>query len=643
MAAANPIFLRAGAFHPPVFMELIVVNTLLFDSRDTKFKSPFGAVPAGTDVTFRICLPIVYQFTAPVLLMFEADHWDAPQRISMTFEESCGVCSYYVCSFCPPNPQLYFYRFEISGIDGKKAVNRGMDGFSYISPQGGDLWQLTVYDQAMHTPDFLKSGVMYQIFPDRFCNSGTPKQTGYPDRWLHEDWYELPVYQPDHDGRITNSDYFGGDLAGIAAKLPYLKSLGVTSIYLNPIFEAHENHRYNTADYKKIDPLLGNEEDFSTLCQEAGKLGIHIILDGVFNHTGSDSVYFNKLKRYGEHTGAYNNPNSPYRNWYDFTDYPNSYRSWWGFDTLPNLNESEPTYRDFICGENGVLKKWLRLGASGFRLDVADELPDFFLDDISACIKDHSRQCTVIGEVWEDASTKISYGMRRRYLLGRQLDSVMNYPFKDAILHYVRYGDCNRLYLTIMAILEHYPKPVLDVLMNSLSTHDVERAITTLAGEPTNGNGRDWQAQHNQLSEAQYQLGKNLLKVASVIQYTLPGIPCLYYGDEAGLFGYKDPFNRTCYPWGREDQELLAFFRALGQLRTAYPNLSSAVFRAVSFTTDTISYLREWENGRLLIAVNRTNHPCAPNIPIDFQDAHPIFGTINNGQLAPFGFVILGK
>lgn len=617
------------------------MNFLLFDSRDTKFKSPFGAVPTGTTVTFRICLPIIYQFTSPVLLMFEADRWDTPERIPMAFEESCGVCAHYVCTFCPSQPQLYFYRFELNGIDGKKAVNRGMDGFAYLSPQAGDLWQLTVYDASMHTPDFLKSGVMYQIFPDRFCNSQTPKQDVPADRWLHEDWYELPDYQPDSSGRYSNSDYFGGDLAGIISKLPYLKSFGVTSIYLNPIFEAHENHRYNTANYEKIDPMLGNEEDFRTLCQEAKKLGIQILLDGVFNHTGSDSIYFNKRRRYGEHTGAYNDPESPYRNWYDFMNYPNAYRCWWGFDTLPNVNESDPAFREFICGENGVLKKWLRMGASGFRLDVADELTSFFLENISACVKHYSPECAVIGEVWEDASTKISYGERRRYLLGKQLDSVMNYPFKDAILNYARYGDCNRLYLTISAILEHYPKPVLDVLMNSLSTHDVERAITALAGEPTAGNGRDWQGQHHVLSDAQYQLGKNLFRVASVIQYTLPGIPCLYYGDEAGLYGYKDPFNRTCYPWGREDGELLEFFRALGQLRTRYPQLSTAGFRAVSFTTDTISYLREWEQNRLLIAVNRTSRPVIPAVPANFSQAQPVFGSISDGQLMPFGFVVL--
>lgn len=617
------------------------MNTLLFDSRNTKFKSPFGAVPAGTTVTFRICLPMVYQFTCPTLLVFKVDQWDTPERFPMHFEESCGVCAYYVCTICPPAPQLYFYRFEMNGIDGKKAVNRGMDGFAYLSSQGGELWQLTVYDAAMQTPEFLKNGIMYQIFPDRFCNSGKPKQGVYSDRWIHEDWYELPAYQPDSNGRITNSDYFGGDLAGICSKLPYFKSLGVSCIYLNPIFEAHENHRYNTANYEKVDPLLGDEEDFRELCDHAKQYGIHIILDGVFNHTGSDSVYFNKLKRYGEHVGAYNDPQSPYRSWYDFTNYPNSYQSWWGFDTLPNLNEAEKTYREFICGTNGVLKKWLRLGASGFRLDVADELPDFFLDDISACVKDHSAQCTVIGEVWEDASTKISYGVRRRYLLGGQLDSVMNYPFKDAILNYVRYGDCNRLYLTIMSILEHYPKPVLDVLMNSLSTHDIERAMTVLVGEPTNGHDRNWQAEHNSLDKSQYQLGIHLLQIASVIQYTLPGIPCLYYGDEAGLYGYKDPFNRTCYPWGGENEELLGFFRDLGNLRTTYPALSTASFCAVSFTTETVSYLRRWNNGCLLIAVNRSNQPSTPNIPIIYQNAKPVFGAMDHGQLAPFGFVVL--
>lgn len=574
--------------------------------------------------------------------MYKADRWDTPERIPMEFETSDGVSSVYHCIFYALDPQLYFYLFEVTGVNSVARISRDAEGFGMLSPNGNSMWQLTVYDRRMQTPAFLKGGVMYQVFPDRFCSSGKPKENVPADRQLHNDWYEWPVYQPNRNGEVTNSDYFGGDLAGIAQKLPYLAGLGVTVLYLNPVFEAHSNHRYNTADYEKIDPLLGTEEDFRVLCESAKEQGISVLLDGVFNHTGSDSVYFNKQKRYGN-GGAFNDRNSPYHSWYEFTQFP-AYQSWWGFETLPNLNEKDPAYSEFICGENGVLKKWLKLGVSGYRLDVADELPDEFLDKICACVKDYSPEAAVIGEVWEDATTKFAYGVRRRYFLGGQLDSVMNYPFKDAILAFVRNGDCNRLYNTIMNILEHYPKPVLAVLMNSLSTHDVERAITSLAGEPIGNNGRAWQGLNNNLCPVRYALGKKLFRLASVIQYTLPGIPCLYYGDEAGLYGYKDPFNRTCYPWGREDAALLETFTALGELRHAYPSLSTGRFAAVSFTGAAISYIRDCGGTSLFVAINRSDAPAKMTVPLEFRDSTPLFGSIGDDcVLAPYDCVIKAR
>lgn len=622
-------------------MELIVtLNTLLFDSRNPLCKSPFGALPTDDVVTFRLFLPIAYQLSAPVLLMYQADRWDTPERIEMRIEESDGICCTYKCIFYSPDPQLYFYLFEVQGPNGTMRISRDPDGFGQLSGAGNDMWQLTVYDREMRTPDFLKEGVMYQIFPDRFCNSGSVKENVPGDRWTHGDWYELPNYMPDRDGEYRNNDYFGGDLRGITEKLPYLHELGIRVLYLNPIFEAHSNHRYNTADYMKIDPMLGNEEDLKTLCAEAKKLGIRLILDGVFNHAGSDSVYFNKERRYGD-GGAFNDPSSQYRSWFDFDQYPNRYQCWWGFTSLPNFNESDPGYSNFICGEGGVLRKWIRDGISGWRLDVADELPDAFLDKICQSVKEFDPQAAIIGEVWEDATTKFAYGVRRRYFLGGQLDSVMNYPFKDAILSYIRYGTATQFYNTLMSIMEHYPKPALDVLMNSLSTHDVERAITALAGEPAEGRGRDWQGQNNLLSPALYEHGKKLFRLASLLQYTLPGIPCLYYGDEAGLFGYRDPFNRSCYPWGREDADMLELFRALGELRTNYPQLSTGAFSAVRFTPEVASYVRDCGEAALFVAVNRTDKDVLLYVPEEFADARVIFGNYVGQMLPPYECVVL--
>lgn len=338
------------------------MNTILFDSRNPRCKTPFGALPTDDVATFRLFLPIAYQLSAPVLLMFQADRWDSPERIEMRQEGSDGICCAYKCIFYSPDPQLYFYLFEVQGPNGTMRISRDQDGFGQLSGEGGgDMWQLTVYDRNMRTPDFLKRGVMYQIFPDRFCNSGMEKERVPEDRWLHGDWYELPNHMPDRDGIYRNNDYFGGDLRGILEKLPYLHSMGITVLYLNPIFEAHSNHRYNTADYMRIDPMLGTEDDLKALCAEAKKLGIRVILDGVFNHAGSDSVYFNKERRYGE-GGAYNDPSSPYRSWFDFIHYPDQYQCWWGFISLPNFNEGDPGYSNFICGEGGVLQKWLRAG-----------------------------------------------------------------------------------------------------------------------------------------------------------------------------------------------------------------------------------------------------------------------------------------
>lgn len=616
------------------------MSTFLFDSRDDRCKTPFGAVPTDDVVTFRVFLPISYQLREPALLVYKADRWDSPERIPMHYEASDGVSCSYTCIFYSPDPQLYFYLFEVAGVNGKMRIARDQDGFGVLLPQGGEMWKLTVYDKAMRAPEFMKNGILYQIFPDRFCASGGAKSGVPSDRRLHRDWYELPEYLPDRNGEVTNSDYFGGDLRGITQKLTYLKSMGVGTIYLNPIFEAHSNHRYNTADFLRIDPLLGTEEDLRELCARAKALGIRVILDGVFNHTGADSVYFNKKRRYGN-GGAYNDPQSPYRSWYEFTNYPNGYQSWWGFQELPNLNERDPSYGEFICGENGVLRKWLADGISGWRLDVADELPDEFLDRVAACVKGADPDAAVIGEVWEDASTKVAYGIRRRYFLGGQLDSVMNYPFRDAIIAYVRHGDCNRLYSTLLSILEHYPKPVLDVLMNSLSTHDIERAITALAGEPISG-GRDWQAHNNTLSPEKYALGKKLFMLASVIQYMLPGVPCLYYGDEAGLYGYKDPFNRTCYPWGREDPELIQFFRTLGAIRSGCPALSSGSFSAVSFTPEVVSFLRDCGGESYYVAVNRTPSEQPAVLPMEFKDAAVLYGSLGaDGLLPPYGAAIL--
>ena len=381
----------------------------------------------------------------------------------------------------------------------------------------------------------------------------------------------------------------------------------MTCIYLNPIFESHENHRYNTANYRKVDPLLGTNEDFRELCKAAKTYGISVILDGVFSHTGADSIYFNKFGRYPT-PGAYQSEKSPYYSWYHFWG-NKEYESWWGIDTLPNVDENNPSYTKYICGDDGVLDYWLSLGAAGYRLDVADELPDEFLDNLRACVKKFDEEKIVIGEVWEDASNKEAYGVKRRYLLGDQLDSVMNYPFREAIIAYMKGEAATTFRDRIMGILENYPKCTVDVLMNFVSTHDIERAINRFGGQPCDDKSKDWMAS-NELSPEEYERGKTLLKGAMVLQFFLPGVPSIYYGDEAGLQGWKDPFNRRCYPWGQEDTELIDYTRQLAKIRREHPAFAEGAMEFLVLEDNVVGFARYIpENGSsAVILLNRSGN-----------------------------------
>lgn len=534
----------------------------LFDCFNTEYKHPFGALRREQPSMFNVRIPKSMQVSGLTLVMFRPGFKERFTELELQDETSED--NIYSCVYSPNYVGLHHYYFT-GIIDGRRRYIK-RTGASEGVFEGEELFQLTVFDENMFTPSFIRGGIMYQIFPDRFAKSGEKYENIPEDRIIRDDWNGTPRYRPDEKGIVRNNDYFGGDLRGIIQKLPYIKSLGVTIIYLNPIFEAHENHRYNTANYEKIDPMLGTEEDFTDLCEKAHEMGISIILDGVFSHTGADSIYFNKFGRYGDNTGAYRDRNSPFFPWYSFIGYPDRYDSWWGISTLPNVNENNPEFTEYICGDDGILQKWIKLGARGWRLDVADELPDEFLDNLNQSVKKLGNDKIIYGEVWEDASNKESYGVRRRYLIGGQLDSVMNYPFKEAILNYVKYADARAFTDSIMTILDHYPKPSIDMLMNFLSTHDTERALTRLGGEDVGWHDKDWQAERF-LDGAQYLYGIALLKCAMVLQFFLPGIPCIYYGDEAGMEGYRDPFNRRCYPWGEENLELVEFVRELGRVR----------------------------------------------------------------------------
>lgn len=590
-----------------------------YNSRDTYFKSEFGAVKTGTTVRFRIVLPRSFMCNDASLLT-RLDSGEYAENHMLWAGMNGDDCEIWEVEQCFDEAGLYWYYFAVRSPWGETSLYNGGDGIAVLAGTQEHMqpWQLTVYEKDFETPDWLKGGIMYQIFPDRFYNSGK-KKTGVPaDRIIRNDYDNLPYWRPDEQGRVLNNDYFGGDLKGIEKKLGYLSELGVSCIYLNPVFEAHSNHRYNTADYFKIDPLLGDEADFRSLCEAAHKKGIRIILDGVFSHTGDDSIYFNKYGRYGD-GGAYNSKKSPYYRWYDFWEYPDKYRSWWGFESLPEVNEENPSYIKFVTGRDGVIEKWLKAGVDGWRLDVADELPDVFIDAVRRSVKRIKPEAVLMGEVWEDASNKVSYGERRRFLLGKQFDNVMNYPFANAVLEFARFGIAEKLAQSIMTVVENYPKPALDVMMNHIGTHDTERAITALAAESCENRDREWQEAHNTLDAQGYLKGVKLLKLASTVQFMLPGVPCIYYGDEVGMQGYKDPFNRGYFDWEKQNTELLEHYKKLGEIRKNSPCLKEGNINFVSSMLGCVAFERTQGRSSVLVIANRNEEEITYHLPERWQ------------------------
>lgn len=612
----------------------------IFDSRNIEFKRPFGAVSETTPVYFKVQLPPRLAFSEVILKIYSSN--ESLTELKMVYKETTNVAVCYDALFSPPSPDIYYYYFSVAK-DGHMSFikrNKGSNGELTDNETDWSSFQLTVYKKGAKTPDSIKGGIIYQIMPDRFCYSGQPKQNVPKDRLLRADFYGLPNFVPDETGTFTSDDYFCGDLKGIEQKLSYLKSLGVTVIYLNPIFEAHSNHRYNTADYLKVDPLLGSYDDFVRLCRKAKHKGIKIILDGVFNHTGDDSVYFNREGRY-PNAGAYNSKTSKYYNWYTFNDYPDNYLSWWGFDTLPAIRRDCDEFQDFICSENGVLHKWLNAGASGFRLDVVDELSGSFVEKIRKSVKSHNEENYLVGEVWEDASNKEAYGEKKRYFLGDQLDGVMNYPFRTAIIRFLREFNKSEFTESVMTVVENYPPQNLNVVMNLLSSHDVPRILTSLAGEPCEGKDRNWQSRHN-LSIEEYQYGVKLLKCAFVLAYFLPGLPCIYYGDEAGLFGYKDPFNRKCYPWNNEDKNILDFVKTLGKLRSGLtPQLKDGVIEFLPEKDGILAFSRTSGDKKLIVFLNYSSDK--QTVWYDYKNLKLIYGkqSLNKEiKLNPYSFAL---
>lgn len=597
----------------------IVVYMVYFNSREIEYKRPFGAVRAGEPLFMKMVLKDEpYCRRIRVIFRYETGETETG------YLEKEGETGIFSGTLRLNTVGLCFYRFEAEKEEGGLLFIGTPDGVRATVGDWLPEWRLTVYERDFETPKELAGGIWYQIFPDRFAKGemAEPRPAKGP-RIYHESWNERPLFVQDRPD-FKGNDFFGGNLAGIREKLPYLKELGVDLIYLNPVFESGENHRYSTADYEQIDPLLGENEDFEALCREAREQGIRIVLDGVFSHTGANSRYFNREGLYPG-VGAFQSPESPYYHWYHFIDYPQKYDCWWGFDSLPCVNELAPDFMDYISGEQGIARQWMERGAFGWRLDVADELPDGFLEAFRRRVKSTDPNSIIIGEVWENAVEKVSYGARRRFLLGKQCDTVMNYPWLEAIVALLKGGDTQAFYRAVMDIIECYPQPALRCLMNILSTHDTARILNRLGADfiPP----RAFQAD-NYLSREQRERGTELLKKAALLQFSLPGIPCIFYGDEVAMEGYGDPYCRGTYPWGGGDRSLLEYYKKLGAIRRQYRADFSGDCQFVSWEGKRLIF----DRGAIRLAMNFGEQPMV-------VDGEPLLAEHHyDRHLAPGGF-----
>lgn len=576
------------------------------NSFSEEFRYPSGAIPEGTEVNLYIKTDENYDSCLLRLWTYDDKETLYPmEKVEMGFKltskfEKMGICWYYFILSKDSKNTFYCCRENYTGGEGK--VTTTFEG----------SFQVTVFDKDLKTPDWFKNSIMYQIFPDRFNRRGLLIKND-KTRDIHFNWNEKPNFTTNG---APNNDFFGGNFIGIKDKLMYLKELGVDVIYFNPIFESSSNHRYDTGDYMKIDYMLGNEEDFKSLVDAGKKIGINIILDGVFNHTGSNSKYFNKNGQY-ENVGAYQSKESLYYNWYMFENFPHKYECWWDFDTLPNVNEKDEGFRSFIYGrENSVVSKWMDIGVKGWRLDVADEIPNDFLEEFYASVKEQDKDAVVIAEVWEDASNKRSYGKMRKYVQGKQFDSIMNYPLRSLIVDFIAYGygeeganhsniNANELNQRILNLYNNYPKEIFYSLMNFLSTHDTNRIMTVFQGwEYEKALSKKAQSDYVPSVE-QIEKGLKRLKMAWAFITFFPGVPCIFYGDEIGLTGYKDPFNRCTYPWGNENLELFDFFKEINKVRKENIVLVEGSLKPLYFKDDIYAFERFNKNESIIFIMNR--------------------------------------
>ncbi len=579
-------------------------NNVTFFPNCKKCKTPTGAVTVGEPIslTLKFTRP---QNPADVYLILTKDN-ETPVGYAMNLVKDEDGEYTYTISVKVTSPGLYFYHFEIHNEEQVYRVGSDVDLHALLG-KGSD-WQLTVTSDE-YAPTVLDGGVMYEIMPDRFFIGGERKMT--KDYAVYRtDWNGVPEFRADKDGKIRNEDFFGGNLKGIAKKLTYLKNLGVTCIYLTPIFEAHSNHKYDPGNYMRIDSDFGTEDDLKDLIKKAAKRKIKIIVDGVFSHTGDDSIYFNKAGTY-DSVGAYNSVKSPYYDWYKFKNYPNEYECRYNIDIMPDTDCRNPMFDEFITGPEGVIRRWTRLGLGGWRLDVCEQLSDEFIAHCAKAAKKENADAVVYGEVFMDASNMVVGGERRRFVTDGKLDSVTNYPFKEDILNFVRCGDANRLNNTVGFVINNYPKRAVDSLMNVLGNHDTARLMTVL------GDNGEIHCREDKATAAVKNTAEavKLVKMASALQYTLPGIPCVYYGDEVGMEGFEDPFNRKCYPWGGGNKDLLQWYKQLGKVRANEKEVfAHGRYKSLDTENGVMFFKRKMNDEEVYVVVNHSGKAYTPKL-----------------------------
>ncbi len=657
----------------------VMWDGLRYDSRDPLYRTPGGAVEAGTPVTLRF-RTFHNDVTAVKVRLYSLNN-SAQQILPMSLaaaDVDCYqpglpfTCDFWQVTLPNPAPENLWYRFIVSDgsdtdyyADNTPALDGGLGG---VTDEAVDQsYALMVYDPAFVVPNWAKNAVIYQIFPDRFRdgrkdNNPVTGDIRYDDPVLKLAWGTLPEgYCRNYADGATNCpwrfdptppdwsptkegprgrDYMGGDLKGIDQSLDYLQMLGINTLYFNPVFDSGSNHGYDTQDYYKIDPYFGTQKDWENLVKHANQLGMRIVLDGVFNHLSSDSPFFDRYGHYAA-VGACESASSPYRNWFYFRDVPAgtgtcvssagvpnaaTYDGWFGFDSIPVINKSLPEVQAyFLTGANNVTSYWLQKGAAAWRMDVMGDssFPSGYWEAFRQVVKRTSHSALIISETWQKDSTLL------RMLRGDRADTTMNYRLRDAVIGLLTPGNfdskgfadsgrvisptefANRL----ASIQEDYPEGAFYSLMNLLDSHDTERLLWTLTP------GAETRAD-KEFNLANLAEGKQRQRLASLIQFTLPGAPTVFYGDEVAQTGDDDPDDRRTYPWytlgGSPDSAMFTHYQTLASLRKANPVLTSGDLK-VLFADDSsgvVAYGRKTIGRAAVIIVNRSNTEVTGAIPV---------------------------